>query len=335
MYNEWMYPELQIRERTFHAAHPYTRKFCGCMSLRGGCSLASLFWMGLNLYGAILSFESRSPIFSHLDYNALMIQGAICVLFIVVAIFSFFALFMNKPAVLRQSHRMMWMVVFIFIIDLFANIIVYGVQRSIFVDWCVTRSRNELDDQITNGNGTQVNFSPNQSGSDLYNCNKLWEDELKFGIVLFIMITICYVYWALCLWSYTQKQIFLLQQQLQFYTGAGGVAAGVGMPPPPGAMMNMPPGGKEKSYEDDGQRSLAQHVRAWLVRAKRTIVRPSPRLPPEFFVNNKIQNRSEVGPAESSSSAAAAPTAPAAPAASGAAVTSIPISNIATANNMA
>lgn len=88
---------------------------------------------------------------------------------------------------------MMWMVVFIFIIDLFANIIVYGVQRPTFVDWCVTRSRNELDDQITNGNGTQVNFSPNQSGSDLYNCNKLWEDELKFGIVLFIMITICYV----------------------------------------------------------------------------------------------------------------------------------------------
>lgn len=70
------------------------------------------------------------------------------------------------------------------------NVIVYGVQRPQFNDWCVNRSRDLLD---TNNNGTQINFTPNQAGSDLYNCNKLWEDELKFAIVLYIMISICYV----------------------------------------------------------------------------------------------------------------------------------------------
>lgn len=84
----------------------------------------------------------------------------------------------------------MWTVVFIFLTDLFVNVIVYGVQRPQFNDWCVNRSRDLLD---TNNNGTQINFTPNQAGSDLYNCNKLWEDELKFAIVLYIMISICYV----------------------------------------------------------------------------------------------------------------------------------------------
>lgn len=87
----------------------------------------------------------------------------------------------------------MWVVVFIFIADLFVNIIIFGVQRPQFTDWCVATSRQQVQDQITNNNGTVLNFTPNQGNADLYNCDRLWQDELKFAIVLFIMITICFV----------------------------------------------------------------------------------------------------------------------------------------------
>lgn len=87
----------------------------------------------------------------------------------------------------------MWVVVFIFITDLFVNIIIFGVQRPNFSDWCIDTSRQQVQDQITNNNGTVLDFTPNRTNSDLYNCDRLWQDELKFAIVLFIMITICFV----------------------------------------------------------------------------------------------------------------------------------------------
>ncbi|KAL1935235.1 hypothetical protein VTP01DRAFT_4375 [Rhizomucor pusillus] len=263
MYNQWMYPEVDIRERSFHSTHPYARKFCGCMSLRGGGTLSCFIWLGLNLYGAVLSFQGRSPIYSYLDYNALMIQGAVCILFIVAAFFSLFALFMNKPAILRQSHRTMWVVVFIFITDLFVNIIIFGVQRPNFSDWCIDASRQQVQDQITNNNGTVLDFTPNRTNSDLYNCDRLWQDELKFAIVLFIMITICFIYWAVCLWSYTQKQIYLLHDQFGRQMAAAAAAGAAGAMPYQNTMMNIKPSSKEVESRsmEDGQKSLAQLFR--------------------------------------------------------------------------
>jgi hypothetical protein len=38
-----------------------------------------------------------------------------------------------------------------------------------------------------------MNFSPSEAGVDLYNCQKLWEDELKLGIVVWIVLAIVYV----------------------------------------------------------------------------------------------------------------------------------------------
>jgi hypothetical protein len=90
-----------------------------------------------------------------------------------------------------------WLVVFGYLTDMFINIIVYGVLRDDFQNWCLDRSRSYIDEQITAtlGNGTQItmNFSPSEAGVDLYNCQKLWEDELKLGIVVWIVLAIVYV----------------------------------------------------------------------------------------------------------------------------------------------
>ncbi|KAG2217285.1 hypothetical protein INT45_005387, partial [Circinella minor] len=249
--NQGMYGEPYFHDQQIHATHSYTRKFCGCMSLQGGGILACLIWMGINLYVAILSFQERSPVFSHQQVNALMVTGAICILFLVAALFAMFALITNKPAILRLAHRTMWVVVFIFVVNFFINIILFGVHRPSFKDWCINNSRNQLDAIMSpNNNNTETTID---NIGNIYNCDKLWEDELKFSIVLFIMMTICYLYWALCLWSYTQKQIYYLTMDLYGggFTGPGGVgpggvgphgvAGGGGIPPPPATMMNLKP----------------------------------------------------------------------------------------------
>ncbi|KAL0079971.1 hypothetical protein F4703DRAFT_1871935 [Phycomyces blakesleeanus] len=261
MYNQWAQPEIHNQPRMIHAKHAYTRKFCGCMSLRGGSGLACVFWLGINLYFSVLSFQYRSPLFSYLNHTALLIQAIICLIFAFASLIGLFSLFVNKPAVLRQSHRFIWMINILFIIDLFVNIILFGVQWPQFSSWCVSRSREILDDTITvdysNGDNFTATYLPNVVGSDLYNCNKLWQDELKFGISIYVMIVLCYIYWALCLWSYTQKQMIVLHYELQAHAA---IAAGL-----PEQMMNLKPGnnGEPMVPKDDGQRSLAQITRAF------------------------------------------------------------------------
>ncbi|KAI8136706.1 hypothetical protein BJV82DRAFT_638484 [Fennellomyces sp. T-0311] len=249
------YGEPIFRDQEIHATHTYTRKFCGCMSLQGGGILACLIWLGLNLYGAILSFQDRSPIFSYLDHNALMVQGAVCVTFLFAALFALFALIANKPAILRNAHRTMWIVVFIFIINLFIDIILFGVQRPQFNDWCIDKSRNQLDDNVN------ITLVEQAQSANLYNCDKLWEDELKFAIVLFVMIAICYMYWALCLWSYAQKRLYFFQPFIPPHFGPTGPAAGA-MPPPHGTLMNLKP--QRSDDLERGSPDITARAGTWL-----------------------------------------------------------------------
>ncbi|SAM03011.1 hypothetical protein [Absidia glauca] len=263
----WMYPYPDIlpqqRSRTLHAAHSYTRKFCGCMSLRGGCTVASFIWTGINLYGCILAFQGRSPIFSYIDRTALMIQGAICLIFVLVALFAFFAVFVNMPGSLSFAHRSIWMIVIVFLIDFFVNMVLFGVQQPQFQDWCINKSRGsirtELQSVVLSNNGTQLSFTANVPGSDLYNCTRLWQDEVKFSVITFVMMAVCYVYWATCLWSYEQKVLVLFSSELQ--QGAIEDSARMANLNSMNGMMNMKPGKMNENVppeDHDGQKTLAQ-----------------------------------------------------------------------------
>ncbi|ORX60480.1 hypothetical protein DM01DRAFT_1404739 [Hesseltinella vesiculosa] len=278
----WMfpYPEIQPheRKRVIHGLHSYTRKWCACMSLRGGSTLSCLIWMALNLYPCILAFQGRSPIFSHIDSTALTIQGVVCLIFTLIAAYCLFALFVNQPGMLGVAHRSMWCIVVVFLVDFFVNIVLYGVQQDQFQDWCVGKSRSAISNEIQ-GNASTIVFTPHYGGSDLYNCTRLWQDEVKFSVIIFLMVSFCYVYWATCLWSYEQKIVHLFSLELQQGAleearRAANFNSLMGMGPHPG-MMNMVPSQSAHDHtmmneasgsampsrhhpSDDNQRSLAQ-----------------------------------------------------------------------------
>ncbi|KAJ2957044.1 hypothetical protein NQZ79_g7181 [Umbelopsis isabellina] len=273
--NNWVHHDPIYNERMVHARHGLVVKWCGCMSLRGGSAFAAVVWLGLNIYLTVLSFEARSrmlnvsagtefmfellifalpAIYSNLNFNALMVTGVICLLFCLGSLFTLFALFQNRPPIVRMAHQLTWLAVFAFLTDAFINIIVFGILHNDFQSWCMNRSKGYVDEQITAilGNGTQItmNFTPSQDGTDIYNCQKMWEDELKLGIVVWIVFALVYIYWATCLWSYSQKK-----KLLEIYT--------IQMNQQPNVMMNLPPGASKRDadYEDDGGKSMAQRSR--------------------------------------------------------------------------
>ncbi|KAI8577253.1 hypothetical protein K450DRAFT_252957 [Umbelopsis ramanniana AG] len=251
--NGWIAHEAAQRRR-LRPRNPFIGKWCLCMSLRGGSTFANLVWLGLNLYLTVLSFESRSPIYSYLNYTAFMVTGVISLVFCLVTLWTLFALFQNKAHILRLSHMLTWCAVIAFLTDSFINIIVFGVLRGDYETWCLDKSRNYVDEQVTAilGNGTQItmSFNPSQNGMDLYNCHKMWEDELKLGIVVWIVFTIIYMYWAACLWSYAQKKRMELIEAHAINDQ-------------PNMMMNLPPGGdiNEAAWEDSHGKSMAEGVR--------------------------------------------------------------------------
>ena len=112
---------------------------------------------------------------------------------------------------LRRSHRSTWIMVILFLTVYFVNMIVFCVQRTQFNNWCLDRSRSSTIDTLSNLKNNSTTFVANNitsfnsssvtgyqsliPGSDLYNCSRLREDEIKFSIVLFVILFTLYVSW--------------------------------------------------------------------------------------------------------------------------------------------
>lgn len=95
----------------------------------------------------------------------------------------------------------MWVFIALVLIDAFANLVVFGTDKSNYFNWCVNTAFNSLpqDTQLSNG-------------VDYYNCNKLWQDEFNFGLVcVFLMVTVYVIY------TYILKIFYLTNLYIYMY----------------------------------------------------------------------------------------------------------------------
>lgn len=204
---------MTIFERTPHIETKYEdnnkfhRKFCGIMSLRGGCGIACAIWIGLNTYIATTAFLGYTLMFSHLDKTALIVLGSISIFFGLVALFILFGLFVDRPGILQLGFLLLVITVPIFLMDILGNTILFGVQKANYMDWCLGQSIGQVDEKIiaTNGSQIQINYQSAMNNSDLFHCHKLWEDEIKFSLCLLIVMSVCYIYWSACVFYYFDK----------------------------------------------------------------------------------------------------------------------------------
>ncbi|OBZ88536.1 hypothetical protein A0J61_03415 [Choanephora cucurbitarum] len=132
-----------------------------------------------------------------------------------ITLFVFLASIKRSPWQLRRSHRLTWVMVIIFLTDLFVSIVLFGVQKQQFRDWCVQNSREDVSSFLTSeepyknsfNSSTPIIFASKQpNNNNIYNCEKLWEDEIKFACILYVILFTLYVHFAFCFWRYTQER---------------------------------------------------------------------------------------------------------------------------------
>lgn len=75
------------------------------------------------------------------------------------------------------------------------NFILFVIDKDGFFHWCITSSASyvtEVYDQM-NSNSTKVPPITLENGSDLYNCERLYENEVKWAFLCFVVMSIVYV----------------------------------------------------------------------------------------------------------------------------------------------
>lgn len=179
------------------------------MSLRGGCAVACAIWLGVNTYIGTISFMGYNPIFSFLNWPALIVLGSFSIVFGLVALLILYGLFVDTPGALQPGVAFLFFIVPIYLIDILANIFVFGIQKPMYMNWCLSNSKGNLNENIVVMTGeppARSMINPTEITSlDTYNCQKLWEDELKFSLAILIIMTICYTYWCVCVFHYYEK----------------------------------------------------------------------------------------------------------------------------------
>lgn len=86
------------------------------------------------------------------------------------------------------SHAV-WVCVGLVLVSLFANVIVFIKDPDDYiVTQCIIDASNSLNQALSKAINATLN-----SSDDFYHCSRLREDEMKFGIVFFILMLSFYV----------------------------------------------------------------------------------------------------------------------------------------------
>ncbi|KAL1919612.1 uncharacterized protein VTP21DRAFT_1543 [Calcarisporiella thermophila] len=217
-------PNLKPRQRIIHVHNRALRKCCGCIHLRAGGLVTCLIWLGFSIWFATLAFMGISPFYSYLNPTALNFFGAVCIAFAFVCLFGFLTIFIAHAKLVRTFSHLSWTMVAIFTLDNLINIGIFADRKREYISWCMGVSSRNFDNiQAQLANGTTIAISFNTQ-TDIFNCNRMFGDELKFGLLSFFIFMLLYFYWAACIWSYSHKrQLWFLHE----------LATAVPPPPPP------------------------------------------------------------------------------------------------------
>ncbi|KAI8977617.1 hypothetical protein BDF20DRAFT_820759 [Mycotypha africana] len=231
---------FKLKEQITHSHNPYIHKCCACIHLRIGSVISCLIWMGLSLYFAVLSFQGKSR-----NGAALYIFGTINLILAGIALGSLFPIYLKSVTGLRSASQILWVAIIVYVVDLIINVIVFSVNKTQYIHWCVSSNFVRLDSiftelqlpiqQTSTNNTTATSPSYNMSKMDFYNCSRTWEDELKFLILTHVVMGCLYAYWALSIFSYYIKIRYEMRTEM--------LREMTRMQPMMGAMIPPPQGG--------------------------------------------------------------------------------------------
>ncbi|KAG2198757.1 hypothetical protein INT47_010543 [Mucor saturninus] len=213
---------------------PHEPKACGCLSLRAGSVVICFIWAAFSMYLAVLSFQNQSLFYSYLAQAPIMVYGVCNLILSIVSMGGMAVLAINVSAYVQTLSHSIFVCVFLVLVDGFVNVILFITSQSAFYNWCVDSSSQTITETV-NATLIETNNTLNFdfSNSDYYNCHNLWQDELKFGIIFYILMFAFYIYWALCIYRFS-----LYRREYQ--TSADFAHYREGMPMMTGANVNIP-----------------------------------------------------------------------------------------------
>lgn len=216
---------------------PQQPKCCGCISLRFGGWMICLIWAAFSMYLAVLSFQNSSLFYSYLPQAAITVYGVVNLILSLVSVGGLIILIVDVGRHVRTFSHAIFVCVFLVLVDGFINIILFITNQSNFNNWCVTTSSQTIIQNV-NASGANTTLSGfDFTNGDFYNCHNLWQDELKFGIIFYILMFAFYVYWALCIYSFSLvRRSYHTSADLRDANIPMGPGGAVAMPPP--AMIN-------------------------------------------------------------------------------------------------
>ncbi|KAF7731376.1 hypothetical protein EC973_000184 [Apophysomyces ossiformis] len=161
--------------------------------------------------------------------------GVVNLILGLVALGGLFAVFVNMMQYIRTLAHAIWVSIFLVLVDGFINVILFITIRGDYLNSCIASASTTLNQNVQHSvsNGS-VGF--NFARDDFYNCDKLWQDELKFSFIAILLMIVLYVYWAACIHSLSHKMYCVELTKMRL---ANGDYQGGPMAPP--AAMGMPP----------------------------------------------------------------------------------------------
>lgn len=102
---------------------------------------------------------------------------------------------------LKGMISLTWIIIIIFAATFLASIALFGIKQDEFLNWCVNKSRDGVSDYLFSTPPTdelllpnsRLNFTSREDGYNLYNCNRLYQDEIKLAVFMFVLIVALYV----------------------------------------------------------------------------------------------------------------------------------------------
>ncbi|KAI7902448.1 uncharacterized protein BX663DRAFT_511107 [Cokeromyces recurvatus] len=217
-------------------------KCCLCIPLRFGCILICIIWAAFSMYMAIISFQSSSIFYTYMSSASITVFGVVNLILALVSISGIFIIITNVNRYVRTFSHAIFVSVFIVLVDAFVNIILFIKYQNNFHHDCIQDSSHSIVQNVNNTlkNDTMPQFDFTQ---DYYNCQNLWQDELKFGIIFYVLMFAFYVYWSFCIYSFSLvRRAYITDADIRagdvppppvaLPPNAGGIPAGVPFNPP-------------------------------------------------------------------------------------------------------
>ncbi|KAI8336698.1 hypothetical protein BC941DRAFT_53189 [Chlamydoabsidia padenii] len=280
------------KKRYVHTNHQSLRKCCGCIHLRMGAVFSCLIWAAFSLYFAVISFQSQSPFYSYMSQAPLLVFGVCNLALFIISLGGLFTLFLNLAHAVQVFSHSLWVAVFLVLADTFVNMILFATMRSEYQGWCTSAALSQISDT------THLDTT-----NDLFNCDKLWQDEFKFSLVCeFLMVNI-YLYWATCIYSYSHKlaavelwERGMLTGQVEgiapFFQGLPGPIAPPDQPNVIVLQNEKPSGGgvlaSMRNWKKSTQKKKPNQAVAPYPPSSSSLSPPSPTHPPSYPLDFKI-----------------------------------------------